>query len=110
MKITIKSTVDLTPALEAYIEKKFAPLEKFLKHFEENGEIEVRLEIGRTSNHHNKGEVFAAIVDVRLPKKILRAEEYAEDMRTAIDQAKDTLRMEIEKHKAKLKPQRGRES
>ena len=109
MKITIKSSIQLTPALEAYIENKFAPLAKFVKHLEEMSETELRLEIGRTSRHHNKGEVFVAVVDLRLPKKILRAEEYAENIRDAINQAKNTLRLEIEKNKAKSKPKRGKE-
>lgn len=107
MKITTTSTVEVTPALGVYIEEKFSALSKFVKHFEEEGEVEIRLDIGRTSKHHNKGEVFLAVAAIQLPGKAIRAEAYAEDMRKAIDEAKDTLRMEIEKYKAKLKPQRG---
>jgi putative sigma-54 modulation protein len=105
MKIIIKKAVDLTPALETFIEEKLMPLAKFVKHFEEMGEIEIALEISRTSRHHRKGEVFFAAADLRLPHKILRAEEYAEDMRKAIDMVKRTLHTEIEKYKTRfLKP------
>lgn len=99
MRITIKKTIDITPALETYIENKLAPLAKFVKHFEENGEAELWLELSRTTRHHRKGEVFFAAVDLKVPKKILRAEAYAENIRTAIDEAKDMLRLEIKKYK-----------
>jgi ribosome-associated translation inhibitor RaiA len=36
-----------------------------------------------------------------LPGKILRAEASASDIRKAIDEARDTLQMEIEKYKTK---------
>lgn len=108
MKINITKTTDYTPSLEIYIQEKLASLAKFIKKFDETGEAEIWLEISRTTRHHHKGEVFLAAADLRLPHKILRAEEYAEDARKAIDRARDTLRLEIEKYKTRfLKPQRG---
>lgn len=108
MKINIKKNLDLTPSLRVYIDEKLAPLAKFVKQFDETGEAELWLELSRTTRHHQKGEVFLAVADLRLPHKILRAEEYAEDVRKAIDGAKDTLRLEIEKYKTRfLTPRRG---
>jgi ribosomal subunit interface protein len=102
MNINIKKTAQLTEAFEAYIEKKFLTLSKFVKHFEAAGEAEVWLEISRTTKRHRHGEVFKVAADLQLPKKILRAETYAEDMRTAIDEAKNTLRNEIDKYKTQF--------
>lgn len=103
MKINIKTNLDLTAPLRTYIDEKLAPLAKFLKKFDETGEAEIWLEVSRTTRHHGKGEeVFLAVADLRLPHKILRAEEYAADIRKAIDQARDTLRLEIEKYKTKF--------
>lgn len=102
MKINIKASTDLTPSLKTYVENKLAPLAKFVKRFDETGEAEIWLEISRTTRHHRKGDVFIAAADLRLPRKILRAEEYAEDIRTAIDRARDTLRLEIEKYKKRF--------
>jgi ribosomal subunit interface protein len=109
MKINIKKTTDLvSPAVEVYIEEKLMPLAKFLKHFDETGEVEIWLEVSRTTRHHKKGEVFFAAADLRLPHRILRAEDYAEDIRKAIDAVKDKLHAEIEKYRTKfLKPRRG---
>ncbi len=102
MKINIKASTDLTPSLKIYIEEKLGALAKFVKHFDETGEAAIWLEISRTTRHHRKGDVFVAAADLRLPKKILRAEEYAEDARVAIDRARDTLRLEIGKYKTRF--------
>jgi ribosomal subunit interface protein len=102
MKITIKKTLDVTPSLETYIGEKLMPLAKFVKAFDREGVVELKLEVSRTSNHHRKGdEVFMAAADLRLPGKILRGEASASDIRKAIDEVRDILHMEIEKYKSK---------
>ena len=110
MKINIKTIkVDLTPSFKTYIEEKFGQLEKFFEHFEKKGEVELRVEVSRTTAHHKHGDVFRAVAGVHLSGKDLRAEEEAGDARSAIDMAKDTLRLEIEKYRDKvLKPKRGK--
>lgn len=100
MKITTKKTLDVTPSLEIYIEQKISPLGKFLKRFEESGELELWLEVSRPSAHHKKGEeIFMASVDLRLPKKALHAEASAPDIRSAIDGVREKIQMELEKYK-----------
>lgn len=102
MKISIKGTgLDLTPSLETYIEEKFGSLEKFIKKFDELGAAEMRVEVGRTTRHHRHGDVFLAEANLKLPGKLLRAVAEDADVRTAIDEAKNILRSEIEKHKTK---------
>ena len=101
MKINIKAGTDLTPSFRRYIEEKLGTLAKFIKRFDETGEAEIWLEISRTTRHHRKGDVFVAAVGLRLPRKVLRAEEYAGDARAAINRARDTLRLEIEKYKTR---------
>ncbi len=109
MKINIKANLDLTPSLGTYIERKLSPLAKLVKQFDETGEAEIWLELSRTTRHHHKGEVFLAAADLRLPHKILRAEENAEDVRRAIDQARDVLKLEIDKYKTRfMEPRRGK--
>lgn len=102
MKINIKATnLDLTSALKEYIEEKIGALAKFVKRWDLEGVVEIWLEVGRTTKHHNKGDVFRAEADVRLPGKILRAEEADSDVRVAVDRVRDKLKKEIEKYKAK---------
>ena len=76
MKINIKSThLDLTPALKEYIEEKIGSLAKFLKRWDPEGVVEAYVEVARTTKHHHKGNVFRAETDLRVPGKVLRAED-----------------------------------
>lgn len=100
MKIDIKaSQLDLSPALREYVEEKIGSLDKFMKRWETEGEINVHVEVDRTTHHHHKGEVFRAVADVELPKKMIRVEEYHADLRAAIDTVKDVLKRELVKYK-----------
>ncbi len=100
MKINIKSThLDLTPALKEYIEEKIGSLAKFLKRWDPEGVVEAYVEVARTTKHHHKGNVFRAETDLRVPGKVLRAEDEDWDIRAAIDRVKDKLKREAEKYK-----------
>ena len=102
MQINIKKAIAIPSELEKDIEEKFSALAKFIKHFDASGEAEMWIEVSRTTKHHKKGEVFKVSADLRLPHKVLRAEEYAENMRTAIDEARNVLRAEIDKYKTRF--------
>jgi ribosomal subunit interface protein len=109
MNIITKKTLDVTPSLEIYIEEKLLPLGKFVEPYERNGEVELRLEVSRTSKHHRKGEeVFMASIDLALPGKVLRSEALASDIRKAIDEARTMMHMEIQKYKTKNARPEGR--
>ncbi len=100
MKTTIKATgIDLTVPLKEYVEEKIGALEKFVKRWDVEGGVEVWVEVGRTTRHHKKGDVFRAEADLRLPKKVLRAEDEDFDIRVAVDRVRDKLEREINKYK-----------
>jgi putative sigma-54 modulation protein len=100
MKISIKATnLDLTPSIVNYIEDKISSVEKFLEKFESKSEIEVFVEIARTTNHHRKGDVFRAEANMELPGRVLRADHEDWDVRVAIDNVKDKLQGEVKKYK-----------
>ena len=102
MNIIIKKSLDVTPALEEYIEKKLSPLEKLIEGFEVEGKVTLYFDIARISNHHNKGEeIFSATAAIELPRQGVRGEATAPDARIAVDRVRDLLREEIEKYKAK---------
>jgi len=106
MKINIKAVnLDLTPALNQYLEEKIGSLSKFLKNYEIEGEIQARVEVSRTTRHHHHGNVFRTEINLILPKKILRSVAEREDIRITIDEAKSKLQQEIKKHKQKLQIQ-----
>ena len=102
MNIQLKKTLDVTPALEEYIEDKIRPLEKFLQQFEKDGAVQMRLEVSRTTRHHNKGEeVYEAVANLELPGKTLRGEATASDVHIAIDEVRNILHIEIDKYREK---------
>ncbi len=102
MKITTKKTLEVTGALEIYIEEKLGSIGKMIASYEKDGDVELRVEVARTTQHHKKGdEVYFASADLRLPGKILRSEATASDIRKAIDEVRDMLHGEIEKYKTK---------
>lgn len=103
MKINTKATgLDLTPSLRVYIQSKLSSLEKFIRKFDARGVAEMWLDVGRTTKHHHKGPVFRAEADLRLPGKILRAEEESSDLRVAIDAVRTKIHLEIEKYKTRF--------
>ena len=100
MKINIKTTnLDLTPALNQYIEEKIGSLSKFIKNYETEGEIKIQIEVARTTRHHHRGDVFRTAINLDLPGKMLRSVAEKEDARIAINKAKDELQQEIKKYK-----------
>ena len=103
----IKSTeLTLTPALKEYIEKKFQPLSRFLKRYEQGGEHVLFVEIARTTKHHQKGLVFYGEATLSIQKKVLRAEATTSDARVTIDRLKEMIREEIVRYKEKTNDQK----
>lgn len=78
---------DLTPSIEEYINKKISSLEKFISG---NQSILCEVEIGRTTKHHNSGDIFKAEVNIMLPqgRQVYTTAE-GPDIYTAIDMVRD---------------------
>ncbi len=94
----IKATgFDLTPAISDYAEEKVRHMEKFLASIQEPKKAFI--ELARTTNHHNKGEIFRAEVMLDLPGRMLRAEATNEKLYAAIDAVKDTLERQVIQYK-----------
>jgi len=108
MIINIKSNkLDITPAITQYIEEKIGSLDKFIVRFESHGEATATVEINRTTNHHQHGEVYYAEVNLNVNGITIRAEQTDEDIRAAIDKVKDILKLEIGKYKDKNEIDKG---
>ncbi|HEY4524102.1 MAG TPA: ribosome-associated translation inhibitor RaiA [Candidatus Paceibacterota bacterium] len=105
MKITIKATgLYLTPAFKEYVENKLKPLHKFFTRVKKNGDpVVLKLEVARTTKHHQKGEVYYAEATLDMPGAVLRAEAPSDDVRLAVNEMKKKLTAEIKKHQTKHK-------
>jgi len=98
MKILIKGTnLDVTPEIRSYIEEKIGEVAKFVS--DPNDTDEARVEVARTTFHHQNGDIYRAEVNLALPGRLLRVEASRSDIYQAITEAKDELQREIKKYK-----------
>jgi len=99
MKTRIKATnTELTSYLEKMIEEKLAEIEKMLKDFPD---LLAEIEVGLTSNHHQKGDIYRAEIQIQVPGKLLRAVSEKKDFRMALTDAKNEIKMQIKQYKDK---------
>ncbi|MBI4779204.1 ribosome-associated translation inhibitor RaiA [Candidatus Falkowbacteria bacterium] len=99
MKLNIKATnLELTPKLKDYAQLKMDMLDKYLGKLKV---INAHIEVSKTSNHHLKGEIYSAEVNLSLGSDLLRVEKTEKDLFKAIDKVKDHLELVIKKYKDK---------
>jgi putative sigma-54 modulation protein len=90
MQITIKATnIELTEAIRDYVNKKFNAVSKFVRKSDES--VLCRVEVGKVTHHHKKGEVFRAEGRIHIDGKELYAASEKEDLYAAVDDVKDEL-------------------
>lgn len=99
-KIIKTKDLNLTDAIEDYLEKKLSSLEKFTSDFNQESII-TEIEIGRTTRHHQAGDIFRAEINLSINGKLFRVESERDDLYAAIDEVRDDLEQEIRKFKTK---------
>ena len=99
---SLKTTnMDMTDAIRAYVTEKVAALDKLAEGFEPAASISI--EVGKSSNHHNKGPFMRCEMNLSIPGAMLRSEEEREDLYEAIDVAQGDLKRQLKEHKDRLK-------
>lgn len=99
MKINTKGTsINLTPDVTAYLDKKLDVISKFVT--EEDAVCGVELS---RSTHHNRGDVFSAEITIEIPGRegVFRAEANGETIESAIDGAQEEILSELRRQKRK---------
>jgi ribosomal subunit interface protein len=95
MQINIKVTnAKLTPESHEVINDKINGLSKYFGNI-----IKADVEIGINSMHHNKGNIYKAIVNLSVPGKVLRASAETDNIEKSISQVKNKLKIELVKYK-----------
>lgn len=90
MKINLKSTnLAVTPEISDYLDKRLEAAEKFLP--KDYGACMADVELGRTTRHHQTGDIFRAEVNILIGKKSFRAVSENQDLFSAIDAVKDEI-------------------
>lgn len=99
MKINLKTkNFSLTASIKNYLEQKLNSLDKFLPADES---IFADVDLSKTTKHHQKGDVFRAEVNLKVPGKLIRASATEWDLRVAIDRVKDDILKEVKTNKEK---------
>ncbi len=99
MKVNIKAkNLTLTPEIKDYIQKKMDMLDR---RFTNIKVINADFEVGLTTRHHNKGEIYRAEVNIEVPGELLRVEKTEKILFKAIDKVKDHLTRSIKRYKEK---------
>ena len=93
--ITTAKSLKLTEAIENFVEQKFLLLQKYI------GVEEIFVEVEKETRHHRKCDIFLVKAQLNLPGRLLMAQSEKDDLYKAIVEAKDELKLEIEKYKFK---------
>lgn len=93
--------MDMTDAIRTAVDKVLVNLDKYAERFGES--VSADVEVGKTSHHHHKGEIFRAEINISVPQKgILRAEATDEDLYVAIDKMEESISRELRKLKERF--------
>ncbi|MEK7615716.1 MAG: ribosome-associated translation inhibitor RaiA [Patescibacteria group bacterium] len=106
MKIMIHGlNMELTPSISEHVEEKIGALESHLdpKH---SALAEARVEVGKETKHHIKGNIFYAEVNVKMGGEFYRATARHEDLYAAVNEVQSDLERQLQKHKTKHEPSR----
>ncbi len=88
MSINIKATnIELTSALEEYVNKRMESVIKFLAE----NDYTIQVEVGKTTNHHKNGDIYKAEFNIVSDGKNFFAESTNEDLYSAIDEVRDEM-------------------
>lgn len=99
MRINIKAVgIELTPAINEYVEKKVSSLEKY---FRASPDALVQVEVGKSTQHHKQGNVFRAEIHVSGQGLDHYAAAEEADINAAIDAVKDDLARKLTHEKGK---------
>jgi putative sigma-54 modulation protein len=106
MNINIRAMhMELTPAIREYVEEKFSMLEKYAHNI-----MLVEIDLGKNSNHHQKGEVFTCSAVIKTTHDVFKIEKEEEDLYKAIDKVKDHFREVLVTEKEKIRDEHRKNS
>lgn len=99
MNTNIKTTnVSLSTAITDYVNKRLAKVSKLLR---DDPSIQCDIELARTTEHHQKGDIFRAEMHIVGSGKNIYASSEKQDLYTAIDDVKEQVLRELKSKKEK---------
>ncbi len=99
MQVNSKATgLNLSTDLDSYLEKRLEAVEKLIP---DGVRVVCDVELARPSEHHEKGNVFRAEINLEVDGKMYRATAEAETIQAAIDGMQGNLLQEMRRDKRK---------
>jgi len=92
------NNITLTAAISDYTNKRLKKIEKIL---DGDPTVQCDIELGRTSSHHHKGEIFRAEIHIVGAGKNVYAAAEKIDLYSAIDAVRDEVLRELRAGKGK---------
>ncbi len=89
----------MSESVASFLSRRMEKMEELLGKI--GGVVSGWIEIGRTTRHHKKGEVYRAEAQIKLKSQSIRAEGIANTVFGAIMQMKDRLKRELSKYKTR---------
>lgn len=100
MRLNLKATdLTVTPQVRSYLDKKLQGLGKHIDL--DDPAVMVDVELGRTTRHHQTGDVFFAEINIYRGKESFRAVCDRPDIMSAIDGMRDSVARELSSRKDK---------
>lgn len=101
MNTNIKATnIELTDSISDYVNKRLSGLEKFVR---EGEEMDVYVEVGKTTKHHKQGDFFRAEFNIEISGSKFYTFSEKEDLYKAIDDAREQVVRKITNRKDRKK-------
>ena len=82
-----------------YLNKKVDSLSKFINPNDDS--INLDIELGKTTEHHQKGDIYRAEFNLSVGGEFYRTEENSEDILSSIDLAIEELSKQLRRYKTK---------
>ncbi len=96
----IKSTnIELTDAISSFVDSRVRALEKFVAPDDSSASVDI--EVGKTTGHHNKGDIFKAEFNFQMGGKNFRVVDENTDLYAAIDKAKEEMIKTLRRNKGR---------
>ena len=90
--------VEVTKELKAYVHKKIGKLEDYIPRYARKV---ARIEVKLKDEKKKSAQQFACEIVMHLPKENLATSAAGASLEAAIDEAEDTLRLQLKKYKEK---------
>lgn len=98
MNINIKATnIELTSAIEQHVKEKLESVDKLLN----NNDAMVRVEVGKTTNHHNNGDIYRAEFDISSNGEKYYASTEGPDLYISVNDTKEQMLKEIRRKRGR---------